>query len=436
MNEVADWLQLQASDDFWIPRDNHSRKLPPTANQILPQMKNSATHLQHRSIRENAFGSLILSITIQLLASCYTTLPASGACNLPIFPQRRQPQCITALRLHSQHRTEPAAGYHARASSETGSRPGTYEGQSLEEQLTQKVSQERGQNNNKQSAPRSMRHVWTNSTSLPRKKRTRAGSYLAVDSDSSSDVGFFSRLILQRIPSVFRLRRTQSAPRSLKEDTKQVRPSYGAKHHSSNPSIGSPVSYPYEIPQIRRTSATLGELHAERNLDSSVRMCGRGDLITTKEYVEEREANIGLHLDEYSCHALTLPTQMPEIASSATVALSNATTVTTSYQKRLVDYLAFMHRATQVHKNKDLETGSADDMKEVCDDAGPNIDECPVLQKMFAKTGAPGVDDSSDSDIEVRRKRRSILGGVDDMEHCIVEQFKPREDNDSLEEER
>ncbi|OAK94007.1 hypothetical protein IQ06DRAFT_235039 [Phaeosphaeriaceae sp. SRC1lsM3a] len=432
INEVADWLQSQQFDDFWIPRDNHLRKVP---------------------------------------------------------------RYITALRLHSQHRFEPAAGHHARACSETDAWPSLYKGQSLEEQVVEKVSWQRQENNKKQCAPRSMRNVWIDGTSLLRKHRTRAGSHSTVDSDSSSDVGFLSRLIcqvstpknpkrrhntlfanfpsrrnknkdtldtptgsaksrrtrlkpfhnlsshaVQRIPSALRLRRTQSAPRNLEEDTKPVRPSYGPKRHSSNPSIGSPLNYPFEIPQIRRTSATPGEIHGEGHFDS-VRLCGRGDLITAKEYNEEREANHVLHSEEHSRHTISLPAQIPEIASSSTTAISNATssnatTIISGQPKYKGDYFASVHAATHVHDAKDDDIDPADDLKVEREDAGPSIDECPMLQKMFARMEASGEDDSSESDMETCRKRKSILGGANDLEHCIVERFKPREYNDSCREDK
>lgn len=457
-------------------------------------MEDANNPKSRQAISAENFERLLHSIALQLLASCFTVLPASGACNLPILPQRRHPQRITALRLNSQHRFEPAAGHHARASSETDSWPGLYQGQSLEEQLAEQVSRNRRQDKNNQGVSRSKGNVWTDGASLLKKRRTRKGTRSTGDSDSSNDAGFFSRLIcqvstpknpkrkhntlfanfptrknkhkesldtptgsmksrisrlkpfqnlsstaVQRIPSSVRLRRTQSAPRNQEEDIVTIRPSYGPKRHSSNPSIGSPLNYPFEIPHIRRTSATPGEVYGEGD-PNAVRMCGRGDLITAKEYVEEREANHVLHSEEHSRHALSLPARIAESDSSLSVALSNAVpangkATVQSPPKYPSDYFASVHVATHVHDDKDSEIDPADDLKEEREDAGPSIDECPILQKMFEKMDAPREDDSSDSDMERFKKRKSILGGEDDVQHCILERFKPREEDRSSQEE-
>ena len=55
---------------------------------------------------------------------------------------------------------------------------------------------------------------------------------------------------------MLRLRQTQSAPQF---DADEARPTIGLhelRRRSTNPSIGSALNYPCEIPQIRRISAT------------------------------------------------------------------------------------------------------------------------------------------------------------------------------------
>lgn len=75
-------------------------------------------------------------IALQLLASCYTLMPGSSAECLPIFEQT---DCtvLSALRLHLRYRSYPAAGHHARNTSETSVWPGLYRGPSLEERFAE-----------------------------------------------------------------------------------------------------------------------------------------------------------------------------------------------------------------------------------------------------------------------------------------------------------
>jgi hypothetical protein len=89
------------------------------------------------------FSDLVHLIVLHLLASCYTALPTSSADNLPIYEQRTTPALITSLRLHSRYRYSPAAGHHARESSETASWPGLYAKPSIEDQLAEAVSHRR-----------------------------------------------------------------------------------------------------------------------------------------------------------------------------------------------------------------------------------------------------------------------------------------------------
>jgi hypothetical protein len=84
---------------------------------------------------------------------------------------------------------------------------------------------------------------------------------------------------VQRIPSVHRLRHTQSAPRiSLEaEEEAPVESSHDGKRHGSDPSIGSPLNYVFQIPEIRRTSVTPGANWCPKSSEEDMmRACGRG----------------------------------------------------------------------------------------------------------------------------------------------------------------
>jgi hypothetical protein len=144
------------------------------------------------SISGDAFEILIRAIALQLLASCYTILPASSACNLPLFHQRIRARPISALRLHSQYRFEPAAGHHARVPSETASWPGLYAGPALEDALAEVVSRQRPQRYNSDHVPLFTANGWTDGTSSPPARyRARGVSRPRKhSSSSSSEAGF------------------------------------------------------------------------------------------------------------------------------------------------------------------------------------------------------------------------------------------------------
>ncbi|OAG03553.1 uncharacterized protein CC84DRAFT_859390 [Paraphaeosphaeria sporulosa] len=118
MIEVRNFLQQQERDTYWLS--------PRTMNEDLPSHESAAAPLDPSLIcaikdlpETEAFAIIVEYVAIQLLASCYTLLPASSAEILPLSQQRMGSRVVTALRLHTLHRLAPAAGHHARINSES-----------------------------------------------------------------------------------------------------------------------------------------------------------------------------------------------------------------------------------------------------------------------------------------------------------------------------
>ena len=163
-----------------------------------------------------AFDLLLHGIALQLLASCYTLLPASSASQLPLFRQKTEAKPVTALRLHSQHRFEPAAGHHARASSEAASWLGLHTAPTPEDLLAEAVSLQRRLKRSSDCITRVAASGWTDGSSAPVAHRTRGGSYSTVERTSSSEPGLFSRLICQAATQKIQgASRTHSPPTAL-----------------------------------------------------------------------------------------------------------------------------------------------------------------------------------------------------------------------------
>ncbi|KAF2649401.1 hypothetical protein K491DRAFT_783378, partial [Lophiostoma macrostomum CBS 122681] len=101
MRELVIWLELNE-------RDYHPglSSLPPL------KQKDAQTSTCPAKGNPTSFDTLLRYIAIRLLASCYTTLPASSAHNMPFYQQRRRPTLVTSLRFHSWYRFSPAGGHH------------------------------------------------------------------------------------------------------------------------------------------------------------------------------------------------------------------------------------------------------------------------------------------------------------------------------------
>ncbi|KAH3978407.1 hypothetical protein HBI56_069620 [Parastagonospora nodorum] len=494
MGEVADWWQSEYVDEFWAPRNKQQRRMPPTANQILLQARNSKMLSGGLPIGAGTFEILLHAIALQLLASCYTRLPATAS-NLPLFQQRTCPMQITALRLHMRYRFEPAAGHHARASSETAAWPGLYTGPTVEDNLAEMATLRRRQRHSSGRVPCFAASGWTDGSSSPGEDHGRETSSSSAESNSSSQPGFFSRLIcqpsipknprrkyntlftslttrrgkpagtlrtrsssskvhhnrpkalraftehtVQRIPSMLRLRQTQSAPRFEADEASPTIGLHESRRHSSNPSIGSALNYPCEIPQIRRISATLAASQYDRKMSYAVRFCGRGDLLKEDEYLDPSETtsplssiSTVLNSDDTPRNVLRPPELDPKALSPRAVSPRTITTVPDQPD----DYFASVRAATHVHDDKYDDIDSEDRLLEEREAAGPNIDDSPSLQRIFARMDADSEsymsdDQSDDSDLERDRKRRSILSEPSSVSDQIVERFGFRRQDSRL----
>ena len=398
---------------------------------------------------------------MQLLAASYTHLPPSSANHIPLFQQRKETRFITALRSHSHYRFSPAAGHQARPPSETDSWPDLYAGPSNEEKLAQHVSQKR--KSRKQSSdcvPQFAASGWTDGPPAIVVREDSRGSLSRESSSSSSEPGFFSRLIcqaavpknyrrkhntmflnrarisskkkrqkqlrferthenrserqdissqpVQRIPSVHRLRHTQSAPRigfETEEATPVESPQDG-KRHGSDPSIGSLLNYSFEIPETHRTSVTPNASWCPGSSgEGMMRACGRGDLIAPQEYFDDIPDTPEFERHQQSQwkiplwrHRYTGPVSPPSTVSSSQSAVSSLIT-------SAVDYF------TEVHTDKHIthQTDNCDIAAEEHSDAGPELEDDPRLRKMLGGiVTTPCEDESSDSDMERNKKRKGI----------------------------
>lgn len=101
-------------------------------------------------------------------------------------------------------------------------------------------------------------------------------------------------LAVQRVPSVMRLRHTQSNPR-VRQDVSLGHPTSNSspklvRRTSSDPSIGSKLRYDFDIPEIRRVSATPNASH-KANSSLSVRGVGRGDMISSQTSLDKAQVD-------------------------------------------------------------------------------------------------------------------------------------------------
>jgi hypothetical protein len=239
---------------------------------------------------------------------------------------------------------------------------------------------------------------------------------------------------VQRIPSSLRLRRTQSAPRITVDTAIPSDEPYTPRRHGSNPSIGSPLNYPFEIPEMQNTSATLAASPSMGPPSASVRMCGRGDLITLQEYLDDSEVNAPRQ--SIKRHGDTLSPYVQNTSAISPLAISprNTSVAAPSRQQQPTDYFASVHVATHVHDNKDHNIDDSEDLRGEREDAGPSIYECPILQEIFAKMDAPpgaypsDSEDSTESIMRRERKRKSILVEAGSTDGEMVGLFgSPRE---------
>ncbi|KAH7064262.1 hypothetical protein BKA63DRAFT_169426 [Paraphoma chrysanthemicola] len=495
MGEVADWLQIRHTDAFWASRCKQTRKALPTTSQLATQLKSPNVLTSASCDAAEIFELLLEAIAVQLLASCYTSLPPSSAAHQPLIQQRREAEPVTALRLHSHQRFEPAAGHHARAPSEATPWPGLYAGPELEEVLAEKISENRRL---KRSTAYSLRFAasgWTDGSSPSGAGHLHEESHSSADSSSSSEPGFLSKLIcqtsipkhprckrntlfisrlstrrrkrkspgnppnisskptrnltkplqslkseaVQRIPSALRLRHTQSAPRFTVREATTNEDVNSSRRHSSNPSIGSPLTYQYDLPEIRRISATTAASQNKRSISHSLRACGRGDMIFKQEPVgADHFMSYEPPQRKLSSHLVVPPLLDEELSPAAVSPCSKDTTSSQRPRARRSssphpswsclesppsDYFGEVSTATRVGDDKYHESSAEDDPTAEREYAGPGIERRPTLQQIFAKMDAWDDETSSDSDMERYRKRQSIMVHPEDTDQHFALRF-------------
>jgi hypothetical protein len=382
---------------------------------------------------------------------------------------------VTALRSHSQYRYSPAAGHQARPPSETDAWPGLYTGPSTEENLAQHVSQRRKcRKQSSEYVPHFAASGWTDG---PPAITTREGSRSSLSresSSSSSEPGFFSRLIcqaavpknyrrkhntmflsriptkqkkqkriqyekkhsghaerqkvssqpVQRIPSLYRLRYTQSAPRiavEAEEEKVPVESLYYGKRHGSDPSIGSPLSYSFQIPEIRRTSVTpSSNWRPGSSEEGMMRACGRGDLIAPLDYFDDMPETPETPRRQQSRWKIPHWRHKYTGSLSPSATLSSMQPTGSSHTTPAADYFA------QVYTDKYIthQTDDPDDAADEHSDAGPEIGDDPRLRKMLGNiVTTPSTDESSDSDME-RTKKRKGINASEATAYEVAERFR------------
>ncbi|KAF2850234.1 hypothetical protein T440DRAFT_479324 [Plenodomus tracheiphilus IPT5] len=218
----------------------------------------------------------------------------------------------------------------------------------------------------------------------------------------------------QRIPSSIRLRRTQSVPRHAAQKAEQVAEATKPRRRSSNPSIGSPLSYPYEIPQIHRISATPAASNNQyASTNGSLRGSERSELSPTPENLEESRRH---QVELWQSKALFPPRQMkntppPSIRSPASSIETRRHTLPAAYLKSTYpDEHAF-----DKNDPNTAEKGNTE--------AGPDISSCPRLQRVLSNMSHDEDEDSSDSELERTRKRKSIMIRDSPESSAIAEMF-------------
>lgn len=410
-------------------------------------------------------------IAIKLLASCYTLLPATSADDGPILQQRKQSKLITALRLQTLNQYPLAAGHHARTSSESAPWSGLYAGPSCEDRLLQQVQMQRFKAFSNESIPQTTARIWTDGPPPIRLDNSHSGVPSSSTSSSDNEYGLLSRFIcqagipkhprrrhntlfsrrsstrkkhkaqyaepdlthvikrrprkksrhqvtsqaVQRIPSALRLRHTQSAPR-IAVDEEGVADHHTSHRPSSNPSIGSALTYDFEIPRVHRTPATPARgRHDYSPPNSSIRACGRGDLICMQDYFDDAVLLSSNGKSHNQSTTLLAPPQPVDLRSnhsplppSTGASFSRASTI---------DHLGNIYNMKSGFPN----SGDADDEQEALQLSGV---ESPDLRRILDDILTDD-ENSSGSEMEETRKRKNILNAAEGTEEAIVGKFAP-----------
>lgn len=213
----------------------------------------------------------------------------------------------------------------------------------------------------------------------------------------SSKLQKFTSQAAQRLPSAIRLRRTQSAPRNSTEKTAQVIEAPRLRRRSSNPSIGRPGPYNCVIPQIHRIPATPATSnHPYASTNASVRDFGRSELSPTPELFEETPRH---QIELWRSKALLPPKNTPpqSIKSPASSIETRRNTLPAMYLNRVY---SDDHASDKIDIPGPVGEGNRE--------TGSDVNHCPRLQRVLSNM-SHGDEDSSDSELERMKKRKSIL---------------------------
>jgi hypothetical protein len=195
------------------------------------------------------------------------------------------------------------------------------------------------------------------------------------------------------------------------------------------------LNYPFEIPDIRRNSATPARSQFKKSISTSVRVCGRGDMIVAPSPIHES------HTSYAQSSSMPTRAQICSILSPSAISPLNISDDALSRRESPIDYFTSLHAATHVDDEKDNDIADEDDLRQEREDAGPSINECPILEEIFAKIDAPDdeyTSDSDDGDFDRGRKRKTLLGEPGSADCEVVEKFRRKcreQDQDQKEEE-
>lgn len=262
-----------------------------------------------------------------------------------------------------------------------------------------------------------------------RSSRRRKQKQQHIQYDHQPRSSPFQRITLQavqRIPSALRLRRTQSAPRFTIKEAALAIDAHPLRRHPSNPLIGSPISYPFEIPEIGRIGEYPGESWSPHaSTTGSVRACGRGDLLVEQEYFGGSNYDWSSPSKHDYVNSLQPPHRYPNALSPSVISAVSPTNKRGSNRNQPAsDYFG------EMYSNKDI-THHKDDphaAEEEHSDAGPELDDDPRLQKILGGILKDDTD-SSDSGMESIKKRKSLTIMTESANAEVTERFKPHYDD-------
>lgn len=488
--ETGDWVRFLAQDHFCTPKMNRDLEDLPTAPQLFAELHYSNMSIVSKFLYLAMLVTLVIVISLRLLASCSTFLAPSSAEYLGLYQQPTERQFVLILPLHSQHRFTPVASLYVKGPLKAAPSPDFCAFPSPRQTTLERRVPRRRRISSSEHILSFSRYGWTDGATteiLPdeiARKQPQDESSPPVNSHatnfatqrsqspdnngritrwhdisrSSSSVdktGFLSKLTcqpstskhakqnprirvlkllrkdpirsdqvpttirplpqcikssklqqltskaVQRMPSAIRIRRTQSAPRNVAEKATQTAKALQPRRHSSDPSTRRSLTPHCAIPQIRRISATPAASNCQyASTTGSVRGSGRSELSPTHEPFEEARRN---QIELWQSKALFPPQQMkntppPSIRSFTSSFKTRRHTLPVGYLNRVNSH----DHASD--KTEDLGVAG----KGVCAQDSL-VNNCPQLPMASSTMPYGDEEDSSDSELGLLKKRKSIL---------------------------